>query len=269
MSFRTVPDGTRLRVSDRGKGPAVVLVHGWKMSHRVWDRTVAALEDRFRVVSFDLRGMGESDKPGSRYDFAELSGDLGWLLRELDLDDATLVGWSMGCSVSLEYLRLDGKRVGRLVIVNGPIRLVRADDFPWSMTQQELDGYVDAVAQSWPAHERAFTEDTFHRPLPQLVDWINGIALQTPLDVVLKTVRAQAELDHRSLLGELDLPLLAIYCRYDPYYPVELAHWIAEQAPRGQALVLEESGHFPFLEADTERFNEALASFALGATSLK
>jgi pimeloyl-ACP methyl ester carboxylesterase len=263
MSFVTTPGGVRLRVSDRGSGPAVVLVHGWKMSHRIWDRTVVALEDRFRVVSFDLRGMGESDKPHGRYDFDELSDDLGFLLRELELDDATLVGWSMGCTVSLEYLRRDGSRVGRLVLVNGPLRLTRTDDFPWTMTEEELEGYIAAVAQRWPEDEHGFTHAAFAQPVPQVVDWIYSIALQTPLDVVLKTVRAQAKLDHRDLLAGLEIPVLAVYGRHDPYYPTELARYIADRARRGDALVLEESGHFPFLEADTERFNEALAAFAV------
>jgi len=262
MSFLATSDGVQLRISDRGSGPSIVLVHGWKMSHRVWDRAVAALEGRFRVVSFDLRGMGESDKPPGRYDFDELSDDLGFVMRELGLRDVTLVGWSMGCSVSLEYLRRDAGGVGRLVLVNGPVRLTRTDDFPWAMTQSELDGYIEAVARSWPEQEYAFTQATFVRPVTHVVDWIYSIALQTPLDVVLKTVRAQARLDHRELLGHLNVPVLAVYCRHDPYYPVELAAYIADRVPRGEALILEESAHFPFLEADTERFNEAIAEFA-------
>jgi non-heme chloroperoxidase len=264
MTFLTTPDGVRLRLSDRGAGRAVVLVHGWKMSHRIWDRTVAALEDRFRVVSFDLRGMGESDKPRGRYDFDELSDDLGFVLRDLALDDVTLVGWSMGCSVSLEYLRRDGGRVARLVLVNGPLRLARTDDFPWTMTQAELDAYVADVERRWPEAEHAFTEAAFRSPVPSVVDWIHSIALQTPLDVVLKTVRAQSLLDHRELLAELRVPVLAVYGRYDPYYPVELASFIAARARDGRALIMEESGHFPFLEADTARFNAALADFAGG-----
>jgi pimeloyl-ACP methyl ester carboxylesterase len=100
------------------------------------------------------------------------------------------------------------------------------------------------------------------RPVPHVVDWIYSIALQTPLDVVLKTVRAQSRLDHRAVLERLEIPVLAVYCRHDPYYPTELATYIAETAPDGQALVLEESAHFPFLEADTDRFNEAIAAFA-------
>lgn len=262
MSFLTTPDGLRLRLCERGEGPAIVLVHGWKMSHRVWDRVIAALEDRFRVVAFDLRGMGESEKPDCRYDFDELSDDLGAVLEQLGLEDVTLVGWSMGCTVSLEYVRRNGARVGRLVLVNGPLRLTRTDDFPFTMTQAELDEYVDAVASRWPEDELAFTQAAFHEPLPQVVDWIYSIALQTPLDVVLKTVRAQALLDHRDLLATLDLPVLAVYGAADPYYPTELAAYIAERAPRGEALVLERSGHFPFLEADTQRFVEALEGFS-------
>lgn len=264
MSFFTTPDGIRLRLSDRGSGRPIVLVHGWKGSHRVWDRVVAALEPGFRVVSFDNRGMGESDKPDSRYDFDELAGDLGHVIRGLGLEGVTLVGWSMGCTISLEYLRRDGHGVDRLVLVNGPIRLTRTDDFPWTMTQQELEGYVSEVALRWPEGEHAFQRATFARPIDHLVDWMTAIALQTPLDVALKTVRAQARLDHRELIARLAVPVLAVYCRHDPYYPVELAHYIADRAPRGRALVLEDSAHVPFLEADSERFADALAAFAGG-----
>ena len=77
MSFHTTAGGMRLRLSDRGEGPdAVVLVHGWKGSHRLWDHVVAALESRHRVVAFDLRVMGESDKPRATYDFDEHADDL-------------------------------------------------------------------------------------------------------------------------------------------------------------------------------------------------
>src|SRR5690349_48181 len=141
-------DGTRLHVTTRGHGPPIVLVHGWKGSSRVWDRTVAALEDRFLVVAYDLRGMGASEKPDSRYDFDEHAAALACILEALDLANVTLVGWSMGCSASLQHMARGGSRIGRLVLVNGPVKLGRTDDFPWSMTQVELDAYVAAVERS-------------------------------------------------------------------------------------------------------------------------
>ena len=264
MTLLTTPDGAALHVRSRGAGPAIVLVHGWKGSSRVWDRTVTALAADFHVVAYDLRGMGQSSKPDCRYDFDLHADDLGLVIGSLGLEDVTLVGWSMGCSVSLQYMARGGAGVARLVLVNGPIRLTRTDEFPWSMSEAELARYVDAVATSWPEAEREFQRAAFHRPIDVVVDWMTSIALQTPLDVVLETVRAQALLDHRDVVRTLLVPVLAIYGRYDPYYPVELAAWIAATARHGEALVMEQSAHLPFLEADTDAFNDAVRRFALG-----
>ncbi len=261
MSWITALDGTRLNFIDRGDGPHVVLVHGWKASSRVWDRTIAALEDRFRLVAFDLRGMGDSEKPDSQYDFDELAQDLGCVLDARDLRDVTLVGWSMGCSVALQHMASGGDRVARVVLVNGPVKLTRTDDFPWSMTQAELEGYVDVIEKSWPEGELAFQRAALHQPSDAVVAWLYSLALQTPLSVVLKTVREQARLDHRSVVRALQVPLLAVYGRHDPYYPPQLADWLASAAPKGRAMIMERSAHLPFLERDSQAFNEALANF--------
>jgi non-heme chloroperoxidase len=261
MSWLTTPDGVRLRVSDRGEGgPPVVLVHGWKGSHRLFDRAIARLEGAQRVVAFDLRGMGESDKPRCAYDFDELSGDLAFVLAELDLDDVTLVGWSMGCTVSLRHLERGGDRVGRLVLVNGPLRLTRAADFPHAMSDAELDGYLRDLEHGWPASERAFQAATVLDPSDAVVDWLYGIALQTPLDVALRVVREQAKLDMRDAVSRARVPVLAAYSRADPYYPISLAEDIARRAPDGRAVIFERSAHcLPFEEAD--RFARVLEEF--------
>jgi pimeloyl-ACP methyl ester carboxylesterase len=262
MSFLTTEGGVRLRYADRGAGdPPIVLVHGWKGSHRLWDPAVARLSRTRRVVAFDLRGMGESDKPRCAYDFDELAGDLGFVLRALDLRDVTLVGWSMGVTVSLRYLDTGGGRVGRVVLVNGPLRLTRAPDFPHAMTDEQLGGYLDALRDGWPASEHAFQAATVLDPSPPVLSWLYGIALQTPLDVALQVVREQAKLDMREALGRVRVPVLAAYARHDPYYPVSLAGDIAERASDGRAVIFEHSAHcIPFEEA--ERFCAVVEGFA-------
>ncbi len=262
MSFLVLNDGTRLRVADRGDGPAVVLVHGWKGSHRLWDPTAVALVDRgHRVVAFDLRGMGESDKPASSYDFDVLSGDLAELLDRLDLDDVTLVGWSMGCTVVLRHLERGTSRVGRAVLLNGPLRLTQADDFPHAMPVDQLDAYLEAMAGDWPRAERAFQAESLLQADPTLVDWLTGIALQTPLDVALATVRAQAALDMRDAVRRAPVPLLAAYGRHDPYYPTTLGDWIADAAPDGHAVVFEQSAHGTPFEQPVA-FADAVSAFS-------
>jgi non-heme chloroperoxidase len=265
MSWLETPDGVRLRYTDRGAGaPAVVLMHGWKGSHRLFDRSVARLERRQRVVAFDHRGMGESDKPNCTYSFDELAGDLGFVLRALGLEEVTLVGWSMGCTVALRYLESNGERVGRVVLVNGPLRLTKAPDFPHAMTDAELDGYLVTLRDNWPTGERAFQAATVLDPDPAVVDWLYGIALQTPLDVALRLVRQQARLDMRDALARARVPVLAAYSSADPYYPASLAQDIAERAADGRAVIFEHSAHcIPFEEAD--RFCDVVEAFGAGA----
>jgi pimeloyl-ACP methyl ester carboxylesterase len=262
MSFFTTSSGLRLRLSDRGEGPGtIVLVHGWKGSHRLWDHVVLALEERHRVVGFDLRGMGESDKPRAAYDFDEHAGDLGEVIAGLGLEDVTLVGWSMGCTVSLRYMETSGAGVGRLVLLNGPLRLTQADDFPHAMTDEQLDGYLVDLARGWPASERAFLADSVLAGTdPLVVDWMYGIALQTPLDVALRVVREQARLDMRRVVAGLAVPVLAAYSHHDPYYPISLGEEIAAAAPDGQLARFQHSAHCAPIE-EPAAFVAALEDF--------
>ena len=266
MSYIQTSDGIRLRISDRGRGaPAIVLVHGWKGSHRLWDLATARLQSSHRVVAFDLRGMGESDKPGTDYNFDELAGDLAAVIDSLGLDDVVLVGWSMGTTVALRYLERNPAGVRGLVIVNGPLRLTRTTDFPHAMTRNELAGHLRRLRERWPAGEREFQAQTVLDPDPALIDWLYSIALQTPLDVVLRTVEHQSRLDMRPALESLSIPVLAVYSSHDPYYPPSLAHDIAARAQNGRALIFDRSAHcIPIEEPD--RFCDAVTQFVAEAT---
>ncbi|MGH3110719.1 MAG: alpha/beta fold hydrolase [Gaiellaceae bacterium] len=262
MSYLETPDGVRLRLCDRGRGERTfVLVHGWKQSHRLFDPAIALLAERHRVVAFDLRGMGESDKPNSRYDFDELADDLGFVLEALDLDDVTLVGWSMGCTVSLSHLRSGAPRVARLALVNGPLRLTRAPGFPYGLEPERLDGYIDELARNWPLNERPFAAESLLEPTPEHLDWLVRIALQTPLDIALRLVREQAKLDLRGVVESLEVPVLAAYARHEPWWPPALGDWIADHALHGERVIFERSAHCtPFEEA--EAFCDVLEDFA-------
>jgi pimeloyl-ACP methyl ester carboxylesterase len=262
VSYLTGANGVRLRFSDRGDGGRdVLLVHGWKGSHRLWDPVIARLQGAHRAVAFDLRGMGESEKPRCAYDFDELSDDLGAVIDTLGLRDVVLVGWSMGTTVSLRYLERGGAGVSGLVIVNGPLRLTRARDFPHTMTSAELEGHVRRLRDSWPAGEREFQARTLLEPVPALVDWLYSIALQTPLDVALRLVEQQSKLDMRDAVAGLGIPVLAAYSTNDPYYPPSLAQYIADQARAGEYVLFERSRHCIPIE-EPERFCAVLGEFA-------
>ena len=105
-----------------GDGRPVVLIHGWPLSGASWSEQVPALTDAgYRVVTYDRRGFGQSGKPGtdSAYDYDTLTGDLDALMTELDLRDASLVGFSMGGGEVARYVGTYGEDRVRSVVARG------------------------------------------------------------------------------------------------------------------------------------------------------
>ena len=94
---------------DLGKGKPVVFIHGWPLSGSMWEYQVTQLPQQgLRCITYDRRGFGKSDRPFEAYDYNTLAGDLKSLLDELNLNDVTLVGFSMGGGEIAKYFSLYG-----------------------------------------------------------------------------------------------------------------------------------------------------------------
>ena len=102
-----------------GRGPALVLVHGLTANHTCWESLAAVLSPDYRVLAWDLRGRGDSDKPERGYSLARHSDDLVGLLGHYGLDQAVLVGHSLGAAIALHFAVHYPDRVTRLVLVDG------------------------------------------------------------------------------------------------------------------------------------------------------
>src|SRR5262245_11152590 len=98
-----------LYYEDHGSGRPIVLIHGWPLSGRSWERQLPPLLDAgYRVITYDRRGFGDSSKPISGYDYDTLAQDLHKLIEKLDLKDITLVGFSMGGGEVARYVGTHG-----------------------------------------------------------------------------------------------------------------------------------------------------------------
>lgn len=221
---------------------------------------ITRMKISFLVVTLGAGTVWTSVARGS-YGFDVMADDLGNVLAKLDIKDATLVGSSMGCSVILEYMQRSASRVARVVLNNGPIMLVKRDDFPWAMPQEQLDGYVNDIEARWPLSEWGGLggESEESHPAEKMSHYLT--ALQTPLDIALAVVRQQAKLDHRDAVRGLQVPVLAAYSVKDPFYPPDLAKWIASTAPRGSFELFYESGHATRRD-EPEKFARVIREFA-------
>jgi non-heme chloroperoxidase len=104
---------------DHGAGQPIVLIHGYPLSGRAWDKQVPVLlEAGYRVITYDRRGFGKSSQPASGYGYDNFAADLQILLEELDLRDAMLAGHSMGTGEVTRYLGSYGSvRVAKGVLI--------------------------------------------------------------------------------------------------------------------------------------------------------
>src|ERR1700761_5475914 len=151
---------------DHGSGRPVVLVHGFPLNGRSWERqTTSLLRAGHRVITYDRRGYGLSDQPTTGYDYDTFTADLHTLLEHLDVRDAVLVGHSMGTGEVIRYLATHGTgRVAKgVLIATIPPFLLKTDDNP-----EGLDGLVFEDAKAFADRDRyaylAQTLQDFYRP---------------------------------------------------------------------------------------------------------
>ena len=150
---------------DHGSGRPVVLIHGYPLSGRGWDRQVPFLLDHgYRVITYDRRGFGQSSQPATGYDYDTFAADLRTLLTTLDLNDVTLVGHSMGTGEVTRYLgRFGSERIAKGVLVSPiPPYLLQAPDNPDGVPASVFEGFIEAARHDTPAWMKAFLENYYN-----------------------------------------------------------------------------------------------------------
>lgn len=115
-------DGVRLAYTEAGSGdPPMLLVHGWTCNHSHFAPQAEHFSARHRVISVDLRGHGESDKPEQAYTMAGFADDLAWLCEQLDVEQPVVIGHSMGGVIAFEMAARHPDQVRAVVAVDSPL----------------------------------------------------------------------------------------------------------------------------------------------------
>ncbi len=138
-----------LYYEDHGAGRPVVLIHGFPLSGRSWEKQISALlAAGHRVIAYDRRGFGKSSQPTAGYDYDTFAADLNTLLETLDLRDVVLVGFSMGTGELARYVaRYGHERVAKLAFLAALEPFLPArDDNPEGVPQEVFDG-IEAAAK--------------------------------------------------------------------------------------------------------------------------
>ncbi|KQQ06010.1 MULTISPECIES: alpha/beta fold hydrolase [unclassified Rathayibacter] len=263
----TTDDGVRLSYTDQGdpSGPVVVLVAGFKAPATSWKPQQAALAKAgYRVVSFDRRGHGLSERPAHGATMARHGADLAALLEQLDLREVALVGGSMGGNTVWSMIAAVGEeRIRTVVIVDQTPTMLNTSDWPYGFYDYTEANRDTLFATTVPDPGRVSIASKGPVRIARLLKALGGGERRELTDPEKALLADHARADWRPVIAATRVPVLFVAGRESEFWPAEHAAAAAALAPHGSSLVLEKDGHAANIEQPA-RFNEALLEFLRG-----
>jgi len=266
-------DAVRLHIEDSGgSGRPVVLIHGWPLSAQAWKPQVAALRDAgYRVVAYDRRGFGRSDKPESGYGYDQLADDLQRVMDQCGLQDVTLVGFSMGGGEVARYIGRHGEsRLHSVVFAAAvpPYLMESADNPDGPLTPAKAQEKSAAFERDRSAYFDQFATAFFSADgVLQVTEAQRREAIvlceQSAQHAALACMDSFATTDFREDLKKLTVPVLVIHGGSDAIVPFEGSGQRTHRAvPHSQLITVSGAPH-GLNVSHAPAFNDALLAFLL------
>lgn len=261
-------DNVKLYYDDKGSGTAIVFLHGWSADRLSFNLPARKLSRNFRVITFDQRGHGSSSAPEYGLTLKRLATDLEQLMEYLQLQDVTLVGWSMGAQVLFEYINSFGcQRLQGCVVVDMTPKLI--NDPEWTLGlyhghYSHTDNLKDLglMCADWGA----FVEHFLSHATPSLQPGTPHYKLSRQTltanvpHVMYALWIAISAADYRESLHKITVPTLIMYGELSPLYSAETAHFLKAHIPDSRVVPFAKGSHLLIVE-DPQLFINQLEHF--------
>ena len=262
-----------LSYKDYGKGRPVVLIHGWPSSKDMWEYQIDDLVNAgLRVIKYDRRGFGKSSKPWDGYDYDSLTDDLNAILEELDLQDAVLVGFSMGGGEVVRYLNRYGNsgRVSKIILVSAVVPFLgQTNDNPDGVPQAVFAEMMEQIKQDRIAFLSTFGEQFFgvgllkHPVSKPYLEYFRHLAEVALPRATQQCAMSFANTDFRADVEAVNVPTLIIHGDADATVPIQASSdRTAKMIPNAIYKVYEGAPHGLFF-TDRKRLNQDIIDFSL------
>ena len=255
---------------DHGTGQPVVLIHGYPLNGRSWERQQRALlAAGYRAINYDRRGFGLSSQPTVGYDYDTFAADLNTLLEHLALDNVVLVGFSMGTGEVTRYLGTFGSaRVSKAALLGTiPPFLLETDDNPQGVPRAVFDGIKESILADRYAYFKDFLDNFYN------VDQLGGTRISDQACQASFNVAAGASphatyacvdtwlTDFRRDLPRIDIPILVLHGTEDRILPYDATARRLPELVANLKLVPVDGGPHNIGSTHPDEVNKALLDF--------
>lgn len=259
-----------LYYEDLGEGEPVVLIHGWPLSGRSWERQVPALlEAGYRVITYDRRGFGHSGRPSTGYDYDTLASDLNTLLNTLDLRNAVLVGFSMGGGEVARYLGRYGCERIRKAVFMGAVTpfLLKTPDNPAGLDGNVFEGIRQGIKSDRLSFLTSFLSNFYNlhafgrkKVSEEVLRLSWNIAAQASPIATLSCVHSWLTDFRDDLLG-IKIPTLVIHGDDDRILPFAATGSRTHEAVEGSRLIVVAGAPHGLNWTHADEVNDGLIDF--------
>lgn len=271
LSTTSTP-GTTIHYEDQGgHGQPVILIHGWPLSHRMWESQVNALTDAgYRVVAYDRRGFGDSGRPVEGYGYDTFASDLNDLIRTLALKDVVLAGFSMGGGEVVRYLTNYGEegRVDKVMLIAAvPPFLLKTADNPGGVDQAVFDQMIAGVTSDRIGFLQQFMTNFYNLdgggrvPGDDALLFAKTIAWDASPLATRACITAFGTTDFRRDLAAITVPTLIVHGDADRIVPLEVSGQRSAEMIAGSRLEVVAGAPHGLTATHAEELNRLMLDF--------
>ncbi len=274
MPILKIPSGS-IYYEIHGQGLPLVCIHGAWSSHKWWKYQVTFLSQKYQVLTYDLRGHGQSLSLTNNYDLPSLVADLKFLLQKIGIDETVLMGWSLGGMLSLEYCLCHPQTIKALILIS-----TRAQRQPiwkkkiWlSLLRARLNLMINLAAPrkfnfreaSFPEEKRLLDEElkkmssaSIH---PETYEWLKTDFQSFNANSYWSIAQNlwHWEISHEKL-KTIAIPTLILAGEQDRLTPLSFAQSLQRTLPNSRLVIIREGGHLLPLE-HPHQVNTYIAEF--------
>lgn len=243
--------GVPIRYSSFGKGEKnIVLLHGYLEAMEVWEAFGGKLGKKYRVITLDLPGSGWSGRSGDVVSIDFMAQVVDGVLGELGVENAVVVGHSMGGYVAISVAESFPKRVAKLVLLHSTPNADSDEKKEMRLREIELikEGKKEVLARINPT--RGFAPENVKKCDDMIEELVEQIIMSEDDDVIAVLKGLMNREDKHDVFAKLDIPRLMIFGDKDNYIPVEIAKGLQEKfEPNGVDVKwVQNAGHMSFVE---------------------
>lgn len=244
-----------------GSGKTLAFIHGLSDNLLYWEFLATNLKDDYRVLRFDLRGHGESELGDEEIAIGTYADDLKGLLDELNIDNVTLVGFSLGGAVALDFAIRYPQMVSSLVLMS---------------SFYGVDSHSRGIFNQFKNTLSCSFEDFYDYILPMVLcpevigenkaelELLKGIASQSAnTEAFIRAVDAALDFNAEDELSEMDVPTLILAGRYDDIFPLKTQKEMQSKIKNSRLIVLDDVKHNLLVGKNNEKILDILRGLSI------